>query len=54
MNAPHPHYETDWRQVAMFLAEFITEEKPSYALLIMQVVVDCTKTITPAAPAEGN
>ena len=52
MNAPHPHLETDWRAVAMFLASFITESNPSYALLIFQVIADCTKTTTPAEPAE--
>lgn len=51
MNAPHPHSVTDWRAVAMFLAEFITEEKPSYALLIFQVIADCTKPITAGDPA---
>ena len=50
MSAPQPI--TDWRAVAMFLASFITETNPSYTLLIFQVIADCTKTTTPAAPAE--
>jgi hypothetical protein len=54
MNAPHPHIETDWRAVAMFLASVITEERPAYTLLIFQVIADCTKTTTPAVPAEVN
>lgn len=54
MNAPHPHTVTDWQSVAMFLAGVITEEHPSYALLIFQVIADCTTTTTPATPAERN
>lgn len=56
MNAPHPHLETDWQAVAMFLASLITEEHPSYALLIFQVIADCTTNTTNAgqAPAERN
>jgi len=40
----------------MFLAGVITEEKPGHALLILQVIADCTKpnTTTPAQPAERN
>lgn len=44
MNATHPHIETDWQAVAMFLAGVVTEEHPSYALLIFQVIADCSKT----------
>jgi hypothetical protein len=33
----------------MFLAGVITEEKPGHALLILQVIADCTKPITTAA-----
>lgn len=44
-----PHLETDWQAVAMFLAGVITEEKPGHALLILQVIADCTKPITTAA-----
>ena len=54
MNAPHPHLEADWRAVAMFLAGFITEEKPSYALLIFQVIADCTKPSTQGAIGAGK
>ena len=56
MNAIPPPTETDWRAVAMFLAGVITDERPSYALLIFQVIADCTKPIitTPAWPAERN
>ena len=45
----HPYRATNWQAVAMFLAGVITEEKPSYAPLILQVVADCTKPITTAA-----
>lgn len=34
----------------MFLAGVITEEKPSYAPLILQVVEDYTKPVTTKAP----
>ena len=44
MNAPHQHQVTDWQKVAMFLASVITEQTPSYALLIFQVIADCSKT----------
>jgi hypothetical protein len=37
----------------MFLAGVITEDRPGYALLILQVIADCTKNnTTPAVPAE--
>jgi hypothetical protein len=54
MNASHPNLVTDWREVAMFLAGLITEEKPSYALLIFQVIADCTKPITHGGTSAGK
>lgn len=44
----HPYIVTDWQAVAMFLAGVITEEKPDYAPLILQVITDCSKFTMPA------
>lgn len=56
MNAPHPHLETDWKGVAMSLAEVITELHPEYAPEVLAVISHHTKavlnTTTPAMPAE--
>lgn len=51
---PAAHIETDWRAVAMFLAGVITEEKPSYAPLILQVVADFSKLKTHNAATGGR
>lgn len=56
MNAPH--LETDWQQVAMSLADVITELYPNYAPEVLAVISHHTSavlTITNAgqAPAEG-
>ncbi len=45
--------ETDWKAVADFLAAYITQEKPSYALLIMQVIADSTTTHGAASRQKG-
>ena len=56
MNAPHPHLETDWKGVAMSLADVITELHPDYAPEVLAVISHHTKavlnTTTPAMPAE--
>lgn len=56
MSAPHPHLETDWKGVAMSLAEVITELHPEYAPEVLAVISHHTKavlnTTTPAMPAE--
>jgi len=56
MNAPHPHLETDWKGVAMSLADVITELHPEYAPEVLAVISHHTKavlnTTTPAMPAE--
>lgn len=49
-----PGIETDWQAVALFLAGLITEEKPSYTLLIFQVIADCSKTITTTLPSAAE
>ena len=51
---PAAHIETDWRAVAMFLAGVITEEKPGYALLILQVIADFSKLNTHIAAKRGR
>jgi DNA-binding phage protein len=51
---PAAHIETDWRAVAMFLAGVITEEKPSYATLILQVIADFSKLNTHIAATGGR
>lgn len=51
---PAAHIETDWRAVAMFLAGVITEEKPGYALLILQVIADFSKLNTHIAATGGR
>ncbi len=56
MSAPHPHLETDWKGVAMSLADVITELHPEYAPEVLAVISHHTKavlnTTTPAMPAE--
>lgn len=56
MNAPHPHLETDWKGVAMSLADVITELHPEYAPEVLAVISHHTKavlnTTTPAMPEE--
>lgn len=56
MSAPHPHIVTDWKAVAMSLADVITELHPNYAPEVLAVISHHTSavlnTTTPARPAE--
>lgn len=45
MNAPHPHFETDWQGVAMSLADVITELHPNYAPEVLAVISHHTKAV---------
>lgn len=57
MNAQHPHIVTDWKAVAMSLADVITELHPNYAPEVLAVISHHTSavlnTTTPPCAAEG-
>lgn len=45
MNAPHPHLVTDWKGVAMSLADVITELHPNYAPEVLAVISHHTSAV---------
>ena len=45
MNAAHPHIVTDWKAVAMSLAEVITELHPNYAPEVLAVISHHTSAV---------
>jgi hypothetical protein len=51
MNAPHPYLETDWRGVAMSLADVITALHPEYSPEVLAVISHHTKAVAvPPSP----
>jgi len=45
MNAPHPHFITDWKSVAESLAGIITELHPEYSNEVLAVVSHHTSAV---------
>jgi hypothetical protein len=48
------HEVTDWKAIALFLANLVARESPEFTPMIFQLIADNSKPTEPAAPAERH